>query len=161
MSSCWRRVTPDAAASRRARASSARCGRYLPPAPGQWSSASFGSSRRAPRRCWPPSTVVWQPNVARRTRSSGPRRSSCCACPDTPILITGLVLSWLVIRTDMLDPLLRRFFEAGNESEAECELNELMEQHALPLAKAIVGRKLRSYRNDRPGSMAADRDDVV
>lgn len=62
----------------------------------------------------------------------------------------------------MSDPLLRRFVETADETEAERELNVLIEQHALPLAKAIVGRKFRSYAEDRPGRSAfADRDDIV
>jgi hypothetical protein len=62
----------------------------------------------------------------------------------------------------MLDPLLRRYVEAVDDTEAGRELDVLIEQHALPLAKAIVGRKLRAYREDRPGRSAfADQEDVV
>ena len=62
----------------------------------------------------------------------------------------------------MLDPLLRRFVDAEDETEASQELNALIEQHALPLAKTIVGRKLRSYREDgRDRYAVADQDDVV
>jgi RNA polymerase sigma factor (sigma-70 family) len=62
----------------------------------------------------------------------------------------------------VLDPLLRSFVETPDEVDAERELSALIEQHALPLAKAIVGRKLRSYKDDRPGRAApGDQDDVV
>ena len=62
----------------------------------------------------------------------------------------------------MLDPLLRPFIDAADEGEAERELSLLIETHALPLAKAIVGRKLRSYRSDRrERSDLDDRSDVV
>ncbi len=61
----------------------------------------------------------------------------------------------------MLDPLLLRFVEAADEDEAERELGALVEQHALPLARAIVRRKLRAYADDRAGRDASDRDDVV
>ncbi|HEV3059459.1 MAG TPA: hypothetical protein VGY48_14505 [Vicinamibacterales bacterium] len=62
----------------------------------------------------------------------------------------------------MLDPLLRRFVEATNDADAERELNALIEEHALPLAKAIVGRKLRTVSGDRPGGLeASDREDAI
>jgi hypothetical protein len=61
-----------------------------------------------------------------------------------------------------MDPLLRRFVDAMDEAEAQRELNTLVEQHALPLAKVIVARKLRTYRDDRPGrSDVQDREDVI
>jgi len=61
-----------------------------------------------------------------------------------------------------LDPLLRRFIDATDEDEAARELNVLIEEHALPLAKAIVARKLRTYSADQTGrSPMDDRDDVV
>jgi hypothetical protein len=61
-----------------------------------------------------------------------------------------------------MDPVLRRFVDATDEAEVEGELNALIEQHALPLAKAIVARKLRTYREDKPGrSGVQDREDVV
>jgi DNA-directed RNA polymerase specialized sigma24 family protein len=62
----------------------------------------------------------------------------------------------------MLDPLLRRFVDATDDVEAERQLAEVVERHALPLAQAIVRRKLRGYADDRPvRSDARDRDDVV
>jgi RNA polymerase sigma factor (sigma-70 family) len=61
-----------------------------------------------------------------------------------------------------MDPLLRRFIDATSETEAERELNLLIEGHALPLAKAIVARKLRPYSGDTTGrSPIDDHDDVV
>ena len=61
-----------------------------------------------------------------------------------------------------MDPLLRRFIDATSEPEAERELNILIEEHALPLAKAIVARKLRTYAADQTSRSAMDdRDDVV
>ena len=62
----------------------------------------------------------------------------------------------------MLDPLLRLFVDARDEVEAERHLNTLVDQHALPLAKVIVGRKLRTFAGDGPsGTAAHDRDDVI
>jgi len=62
----------------------------------------------------------------------------------------------------MLDPLLRPVVDAVDETEAAHELNILIEEHLLPLARAIVGRKLRSYGEDRPGrSNLIDQEDVV
>jgi DNA-directed RNA polymerase specialized sigma24 family protein len=62
----------------------------------------------------------------------------------------------------MLDPLLRAFFDARDEAGAEGALNLLVERHALPLARAIVARKLASYQGSRAGrSDAQDWDDVV
>src|SRR5260221_14739129 len=61
-----------------------------------------------------------------------------------------------------MDPLLRGFIDATSETEAERELNLLIEGHALPLAKAIVARKLRAYsRGKQEGSPIDDRDDVI
>jgi len=57
----------------------------------------------------------------------------------------------------MLDPLLRRFMDAANDTEERSELDMIIGQHALPLAKVIAARKLRSYR----GSSAADQEDVA
>jgi RNA polymerase sigma factor (sigma-70 family) len=57
-----------------------------------------------------------------------------------------------------LDPLLRAFVEAVDESAAERELERLVEDHALPLARAIVGRKMRSY---HAGAASIDREDLV
>lgn len=63
---------------------------------------------------------------------------------------------------DRLDPLLRPFVEAPDDAEAERELGILMEQHALPLARAIVARKFRSFDLDRVVRFdGQDRDDVV
>ena len=45
----------------------------------------------------------------------------------------------------MLDPLLLRFVEAPDLACAEQELQDIVERHALPLAEAIVARKLRSF----------------
>jgi RNA polymerase sigma factor (sigma-70 family) len=60
------------------------------------------------------------------------------------------------------DPLIRRFVETTDEAEATRELTMLIEQHALPLARAIVGRKLRAHEGDRPGRFrASDQDDVI
>lgn len=62
----------------------------------------------------------------------------------------------------MLDPLLRPFVDAVEERDAERELNDLIERHALPLANAIVAHKLRSYNRDASGrSEIQDRQDVV
>jgi DNA-directed RNA polymerase specialized sigma24 family protein len=62
----------------------------------------------------------------------------------------------------MLDPLLRGFVGATGEADAQCELDTIIERHALPLARVIVGRKLRPYSWDRPGRSAEhDADDVV
>ena len=61
----------------------------------------------------------------------------------------------------MLDPLLVRFVEAPDLACAEQELQDLVEQHALPLAEAIVARKLRAF---TPGAAAfepRDQHDVV
>jgi hypothetical protein len=61
-----------------------------------------------------------------------------------------------------MDPLLRPFVDATDEAEIERELHGLIDQHALPLAKAIVARKLRTYREDKPGrSGVQDREDVI
>lgn len=62
----------------------------------------------------------------------------------------------------MLDPVLLRFVEAPDLASAEQELHDLIERHALPLANAIVVRKLRQFRTSRAGGVdARDRDDVV
>jgi RNA polymerase sigma factor (sigma-70 family) len=61
-----------------------------------------------------------------------------------------------------MDPLLRRFIDASSEAETERELSILIEEHALPLANAIVARKLHAYSGDKAGrSPIDDRDDVV
>jgi RNA polymerase sigma factor (sigma-70 family) len=61
-----------------------------------------------------------------------------------------------------VDPLLRPFVESPDEGEAARQLDVLIERHALPLARAIAGRKLRAYRNEGPAAAAArDREDVV
>jgi hypothetical protein len=61
-----------------------------------------------------------------------------------------------------MDPLLRPFVESTDEAEAARELDILIEQHALPLARTIAGRKLRAYRSEGPAaSVARDREDVV
>src|ERR1700681_1039470 len=61
-----------------------------------------------------------------------------------------------------MDPLLRRFVDAMDETDVQRELDTLVEQHALPLAKAIVARKLRTYREDKPRrSDVEDREDVI
>jgi hypothetical protein len=61
-----------------------------------------------------------------------------------------------------MDAVLRRFVDEADEAGAERELATLIEQRALPLARAIVGRKLRAYRDDKPGRSAVeDREDVV
>ncbi len=62
----------------------------------------------------------------------------------------------------MLDPVLRPFVDATDDAEAERELERLMQQHAMPLASAIVARKLRTFGAStaaRPGPR--DREDVV
>src|SRR5439155_2862847 len=52
--------------------------------------------------------------------------------------------------------------DATDEGDVDRELDVLIEQHALPLAKAIVARKLQTYREDRAGrSPIQDRDDVI
>src|SRR5439155_1704407 len=130
------------------KALSARCGLCLLPELDGWWSASSASSRAARRSCWWIFIVALPTGADRRPPSSGRRPWSCCARPATPIHITGPASSLWEIRTDMLDPLLRRFVDAEDETEASQELNALIEQHALPLAKTIVGRKLRSYRED-------------
>jgi hypothetical protein len=62
----------------------------------------------------------------------------------------------------MIDPLLRRFAETTDAEEAERELERIVEEHALPLARAVVGRKLRSYgTGESARSEAGDRDDVI
>jgi hypothetical protein len=66
------------------------------------------------------------------------------------------------IRIEAVDPLLRRFVEATKEADAERELSGLIEQHALPLAKIIVARKLRSFSAERSGrAEESDREDVI
>src|SRR4051812_19492091 len=61
-----------------------------------------------------------------------------------------------------MDPELRRFVDATDDADVDRALDVLIGQHALPLAKAIVARKLRTYREDRAGRSAVeDRDDVV
>jgi hypothetical protein len=60
-----------------------------------------------------------------------------------------------------MDSVLRRFVDAIEEAEAERELNSLLEHHALPLANAIVSRKLRTYRQNSGQSDVQDRDDVI
>lgn len=61
-----------------------------------------------------------------------------------------------------MDPLLHRFIHAATETESERELNVLIEEHALPLARTIVARKLRTYGGDRSGGWPLDDgDDVV
>ncbi len=40
-----------------------------------------------------------------------------------------------------MDPLLRRFIDATTDGDAEQELDVIVEEHALPLAKAIVARQ--------------------
>jgi hypothetical protein len=60
-----------------------------------------------------------------------------------------------------MDSALRRFVDATDEAEAERELNSLLEHHALPLANAIVSRKLRTYRRDTGRSEVQDREDVI
>src|SRR5256885_859742 len=62
----------------------------------------------------------------------------------------------------MLDPLLRPFVDATDDGDAERALNDLIEQHALPLAATIAARKLRSYRTrDAARSEIQNRDDIV
>jgi DNA-directed RNA polymerase specialized sigma24 family protein len=62
----------------------------------------------------------------------------------------------------VLDPLLRPFVDARDERDAELELNDLIEKHALPLATAIVTRKLRSFGTaGRDRTEFQDREDVV
>ena len=60
----------------------------------------------------------------------------------------------------MRDPLLDRYVHAVDDADAERELSALIERHALPLARTIVSRKLRSY-SERPGAGAPDREDVI
>jgi hypothetical protein len=61
-----------------------------------------------------------------------------------------------------MDRVLRRFVDATDEAEVERELNVLIEQHALPLARVIVARKLRTYGEDKLGRPdVQDRDDVI
>jgi RNA polymerase sigma factor (sigma-70 family) len=61
-----------------------------------------------------------------------------------------------------MDPTLRRFIDARAGAEAERELGILIEEHALPLAKAIVARKLRAYASAGSArSPVDDQDDVV
>ncbi len=59
--------------------------------------------------------------------------------------------------TAMTDPLLRPFLDAWDEAGAKRELNSLIAQHALPLAEAIVAKKIGSWRQPR----AADQEDVI
>jgi hypothetical protein len=67
-----------------------------------------------------------------------------------------------ILPAGLMDPLLSRFVDAMDEAEVQRELDTLVEQHALPLAKAIVARKLRTYREDKPGrSDVEDREDVI
>src|SRR5262245_10698486 len=62
----------------------------------------------------------------------------------------------------MLDPLLLRFVQAPDLACAEQELHHLVEHHALPLAKAIVARKLRQFPAGKAGGFEIrDQDDVV
>jgi RNA polymerase sigma factor (sigma-70 family) len=62
----------------------------------------------------------------------------------------------------MLDPLLLPFVQANDPAGAERELDDLVERHVLPLANAIVTRKLRSSGTDGSGRFEIqDRDDVV
>jgi hypothetical protein len=60
-----------------------------------------------------------------------------------------------------MDSVLRRFVDATDEAEAERELNSVLEHYALPLANAIVSRKLRTYRRDTGRSDVQDREDVI
>lgn len=61
----------------------------------------------------------------------------------------------------MLDPLLQAFLDAGNEAEASRELNALIEQYALPLARTIAERKLRQHREDNRARSAGEPEDAV
>ena len=62
----------------------------------------------------------------------------------------------------LADPLLRTFIETPDDDVAERELSALIELRAMPLAKAIVGRKLRAYADDRSGrSTLQDQQDVI
>jgi hypothetical protein len=57
-----------------------------------------------------------------------------------------------------MDPTLLPVLDAASEEERESALASLLELQMLPLARAIVGRKLRTY-SSRPE--ASDREDVV
>ena len=61
----------------------------------------------------------------------------------------------------MLDPLLVRFVEAPDLACAEQELQDLVERHALPLAEAIVARKLRAFTTGGTAFEMRDPHDVV
>ncbi|HZJ69596.1 MAG TPA: hypothetical protein VFF36_01595, partial [Planctomycetota bacterium] len=60
----------------------------------------------------------------------------------------------------MVDPLLAPFVAAGDDAAAEELLAPVLEQHVLPLARAIAVRKLRSY-GKAAGQWPDDVDDVV
>lgn len=61
-----------------------------------------------------------------------------------------------------LDPVLRPFVEVRDDTQAERELAIVLEQHALPLAHAIVRRRMHSYATSVAGrSGARDREDLV
>jgi len=60
-----------------------------------------------------------------------------------------------------MDPILRRFVDAADEAEAARELDDLIAQQALPLARAIVARKLSSYGGGGGHPDVQDRDDVI
>jgi RNA polymerase sigma factor (sigma-70 family) len=60
---------------------------------------------------------------------------------------------------EMLDPLIADFVHATDDAEADRRLSALIDDHALPLARAIASRKLRQY--SAPHSSAEDVEDVV
>jgi hypothetical protein len=61
----------------------------------------------------------------------------------------------------MLDPLLARFVEAPDPASAEKELDDLVEHHVVPMAEAIVARKLRAFPGAETAFEMRDQHDVV
>src|ERR1041384_4407429 len=96
----------------------------------------------------------------RESKTGAVLPSASCVCVKVTSYLPDLVPGGRWNR--MLDPLLRPFVDAVEEGDAERELNELIVRHALPLAHAIVARKLRSFDRDvSGGDESQDREDVV